>query len=57
MKDVKYDLRTRVLLQIPATKSVTFAIDFVKFRGSLLWNSTPDLIKGASPAALNKSYK
>ena len=53
-KDVKYDLRTRDLLQIPAAKSVTFGIDSIKFRGSLLWNSIPDLIKRASSAAIFK---
>ena len=35
-KDVKYDLRTRDLLQIPAAKSSTFGIHSIKFRGSLL---------------------
>ena len=35
-KDVKYDLRTIDLLQIPAAKSITFGIDSIKFRGSLL---------------------
>ena len=54
-KDVKYDLRTRDLLQIPATKSITFGIDSIKFRGSLLWNSIPDLIKRASAAATFRS--
>ena len=53
-KDVKYDLRTRDLLQIPAAKSITFGIDSIEFRGSLLWNSIPDLIKRASSAAIFK---
>ena len=53
-KDVKYDLRTRDLLQIPAASSIAFGIDSVKFRGSLLWDSTPDFIKGASSAAIFK---
>ena len=44
-KGVKYDLRTRDLLQIPAAKSIAFGIDSIKFRDSLLWNSIPDLIK------------
>ena len=30
-KDVKYDLRIRDLLQIPAAKSITFGIDPIKF--------------------------
>ena len=53
-KDVKYDLRTRDLLQIPVAKSSTFGIDSIKFRGSLLWNSIPDLIKRAPSAAILK---
>ena len=53
-KDVKYDLRTRYLLQIPAAKSISFRIDSIKFRGSLLWNSIHDLIKIASSAAIFK---
>ena len=53
-KDVKYDLRTRNLLQIPAANSTTFGIDSMKFRGSLLWNSIPDIIKRASSAAIFK---
>ena len=53
-KGVKYDLKTRDLLQIPAAKSITFGIDSVKFRGSLLWTSTPDFKKGASLAAIFK---
>ena len=48
-KDVKYDLRTRDLLQIPGINSK-------KIRGSLLWNSIGllDLIKRASSAAICK---
>ena len=53
-KDVKYDLRTRDLLKIPAAKSITFDIDSIILRGSLLWNSIPDLIKRASSAATFK---
>ena len=53
-EDVKYDPRTRDLLQISAAKSTTFGIDSIKFRGSLLWNSIPDLIKRASSAAIFK---
>ena len=53
-KDTKYDLRTKDLLQIPAAKSIMFGIDSITFRGSLLWNSMPDLIKSASSAAIFK---
>ena len=48
---VKYDLRTRDLLQIPATKSITYGMDSIKCRDTLLWNSIPHLIKKASSAA------
>ena len=53
-KDTKYDLRTKDLLQTPPAKSIRFGIDSIKFRGSLLWNSMPDLIKSASSAAIFK---
>ena len=53
-KDTQYDLRTKDLLQIPAAKSIMFGIDSITFRGSLLWNSMPDLIKRASSAAIFK---
>ena len=53
-KDTKYDHRTKDLLQIPAAKSIMFGIDSITFRGSLLWNSMPDLIKSASSAAIFK---
>ena len=53
-KDLKCYLRTRDLLQIPAAKSIKFGIDSIKFRGSPLWKSTPDLIKRASSAAIFK---
>ena len=53
-KDVKYDLMPRDLLQILAANSITFGVDSVKFRGSLLWNSTPDLIERVSSAAIFK---
>ena len=54
-KDTKYDLRTKDLLQIPPAKSIRFGIDSIKFRGSLLWNSMPDLINPASSAAMQYS--
>ena len=33
------------MLQISAAKSITFGMDSIKFRGSLLWNSVPHLIE------------
>ena len=35
-------------------KIIMFGIDSITFRGSLLWNSVPDLMKSASSAALFK---
>ena len=35
-------------------KALPFGIDSIKFRGSLLWNSIPDLIRRASSAAIFK---
>ena len=54
-KDIKYDLSTRGLMQIPAAKSIKFGIDSIKVRCSLLWNSIPDVITKASSAALFKN--
>ena len=53
-KDVKYDLRTRDFLQVPAAKSIKFGIDSIKFQCRLLWDSIPDLTKEASSAAIVK---
>ena len=53
-KDVKYDLRTRDLLQIPASESIAFGIDSIRFLGSLEWNSIPDPIIRASSVAVFK---
>ena len=53
-KDIKYDLRTRDVLQIPAAKTMMFGIDSIIFRGSLLWNSMLDLIKYATSATIFK---
>ena len=54
-KDVKYNFMNRDLLKIPAANSTMFGIDSIEFRGSLLWNSIPDLIKRASSADIFKS--
>ena len=53
-KDVKCDLWTRELLQVPAAKSITLGIDCMEFRRSLLWNSILDLIKRAPSAVISK---
>ena len=50
--DVKYNLRSRDLLETPAEKSIMFGIDAIKCWGSLLWNSIRDLLKRASLAAI-----
>ena len=51
---MKYELRTRDLLQISAAKSKMFGIDSIKFQSSLLWNSMPDSIKRVLTAAIFK---
>ena len=53
-KDVKCDLRTRDSLQMFAAKTLRLALILKNFQGSLLWNSTADLIKRVSPAAIFK---
>ena len=40
-----YESKTQ--LQIPPTKTISFGINSLTFRGSILWNAMPDTIKSA----------
>ena len=44
-RELTYDLRIKNTLQIPPTKTISFGIKSLAFRGSILWNSMPDTIK------------
>ena len=39
------DLRVKDLLQLPKTKTTSYGINSILFRGSILWNSITDVIK------------
>ena len=44
-KNIKYDLRSTVLLDIPSTYTLTYGINLVRVRACLLWNSIPAKIQ------------
>ena len=46
-RELTYDLRIKNTLQIPPTKTISFGINSLAFRGSILWNAMPDTIKSA----------
>ena len=46
-RELTYDLRIKNTLQHPTTKTISFGINSVAFRGSILWNAMPDTIKSA----------
>ena len=42
-----YNLRIKDLVQLPSTKTVRYGLNSLRFRGSMLWNTLPDMIKSA----------
>ena len=54
-KGTKNGLKKKDSLQILAAKSMVFGIDSIKFRGSVLRNSTRDLIKSSSSVDIVKT--
>ena len=44
-KDLRYDLRTNNLLQLPKTNTLVYGNNSLSFRGSILWNTLSDTIK------------
>ena len=44
-RELTYDLRIKNMLEIPPTRTISFGIKTLAFRGSILWNSMPDTIK------------
>ena len=43
----KYNLRIKDVVLLPSTKTVRYGLNSLKFRGSILWNTLPDIIKSA----------
>ena len=41
------NLRKKNLVQLPSTKTVRYGLNSLSFRGSMLWNTLPDIIRSA----------
>ena len=50
-RETTYDLRVKDLLQLPNTKTASYGINSILFRGSIQWNSIPDVIKNKQSIA------
>ena len=46
-RPTNYNLRIKDLVQLPSTKTVRYGLNSLRFRGSTLWNTLPDMIKSA----------
>ena len=44
-KEINYNLRIKDLLTLPKALTTSFGTNSISFRGSILWNSTPNVIK------------
>ncbi len=53
-KHIKYELRTKNLLQLPKRNANTFGVNSLAFKGALLWNTLPDTIKNSNSTAIFK---
>ena len=47
-KDINYNLRHKDILAFPKALKASFGISSISFRGSILWDSTPDVIKSSN---------
>ena len=47
-KEINYNLRIKNILAIFKTLTRSFGINSISFRGSILWNGTPDVIKSSN---------
>ena len=60
-KEINYNLRIRDILTLPKALTASFSTNSISFRRSMLWNSTPDVIKssitGLQPLLLPKTLK
>ena len=49
-KEINYNLRIRNILTLPKALTASFGTNSISFRGSMLWNSTPDVIQSSNTA-------
>ena len=47
-KEINYNLRVKDILTLPKASTASFGTNSIAYRGSILWNSTPDVIKSSS---------
>ena len=47
-KEIKYNLRIKDILSSPKPLTTSFDINSISFKGSILWNSTPNAIKSSN---------
>ena len=46
-RPTSYHLRLKDLIHLPSTRTVRYGLNSLKFGGSVLWNTLPDMIKSA----------
>ncbi len=51
-KEVYYNLRIKDILTFPRALITSFGTNSITFRGSILWNSTPDVIKSSNTVSV-----
>ena len=47
-KEINYNLRIKDILTLPKALTTSFGTNSISFRGSILWSSTPDVIKSSN---------
>ena len=51
-KEINYNLRIKDILTLPKASTASFGTNSIAFRGSILWNSTPDVIKSSNTVSI-----
>ena len=51
-KEIHYNLRIKDSIVLPKALTTSFGLKSISFRGSILWNSTPDVIKSTIQSLL-----
>ena len=51
-KEINYNLRIKDILTLPKASTASFGTNSIAFRGSILWNSTPDVIKNSNTVSV-----
>ena len=45
LKNTRYDLRSKQLMKLPETSTSRYGTQALCFKGSLIWNTTPNKFK------------